>query len=73
MTVWMKHPLLPETQLIQVPDEALQGHLRMGWQVTDPPPPPEIETESADVEPGTGAVAVGEAASLDNENGNGKE
>lgn len=37
MSTWMKHPRLDA--LIEVPDGAVLGHRRSGWQVTDPPPP----------------------------------
>ena len=39
--VWMKHPQLPDDQLICQPAEAAAGHRTSGWQETDPPPPEE--------------------------------
>lgn len=39
--VWMKHPQLPDDQLICQPEEAAAGHRISGWQETDPPPPDE--------------------------------
>lgn len=35
-TVWMRHPELPEHQLIEVAEEAIPHHSRSGWQVVDP-------------------------------------
>lgn len=43
MTAWMNHPILPDNQLIEVPESAVQGHRQMGWKVTDPPPDPLAE------------------------------
>lgn len=40
MTKWMKHPKLPEDQLIEVHDDTVATHHRSGWEITDPPPPP---------------------------------
>lgn len=40
MTKWMKHPKLPEGQLIEVHDDTVATHHRSGWEITDPPPPP---------------------------------
>jgi hypothetical protein len=40
--VWMKHPQLPDDQLICQPEEAAAGHRTAGWQVTDPPPPDQV-------------------------------
>jgi hypothetical protein len=37
--IWMKHPQLPEDQLINQPVEARIGLQQSGWQVTDPPEP----------------------------------
>ena len=54
--VWMKHPQLPDDQLICQPAEATAGHRISGWQETDPPPPDEpIEGPwgEAEMEPGT--------------------
>lgn len=42
--IWMKHPQLPDTQLIYEPEEAAIGHQLSGWQITDPPAPPPDET-----------------------------
>lgn len=42
MTAWMNHPILPDNQLIEVPESAVQGHRQMGWKVTDPPPDAEV-------------------------------
>lgn len=39
--VWMKHPQLPDDQLICQPEDATAGHRTSGWQVTDPPLPDE--------------------------------
>jgi hypothetical protein len=39
--IWMKHPQLPDDQLICQPEEAAAGHRTSGWQETDPPPPDE--------------------------------
>lgn len=39
MSAWMRHPDLPETQLIQVDDLAVPHHQAAGWAVADPPPP----------------------------------
>jgi hypothetical protein len=37
--VWMKHPQLPDDQLICQPEEAAAGHRTSGWEITDPPEP----------------------------------
>jgi hypothetical protein len=49
MSKWMKHPKLPQDQLIQVLDEAVEGNRRAGWEVTEPPPsePTADELEAA--------------------------
>jgi hypothetical protein len=39
--VWMKHPQLPDDQLICQPADAAAGHRTSGWQETDAPPPDE--------------------------------
>lgn len=51
MSKWMKHPKLPEDQLIHVPDDAVEGNRRAGWEVTEAPPEPtaaDFETAAAD-------------------------
>lgn len=55
MTAWMNHPILPPDQLIQIPEDAVQGHRQMGWKVTDPPPDALAEAE-ASVAPDAGSV-----------------
>jgi hypothetical protein len=40
--VWMRHPQLPEDQLICQPEEATAGHRVAGWEATDPPPPDQV-------------------------------
>lgn len=58
----MKHPQLPEGQLIEVPDAAVDGHRRSGWEITDQPRPKptaaEIEPVESGPEPDTDAAAV---------------
>jgi len=54
MTVWMDHPTLPDA-LIQVPEQAVDGHMRSGWLVTDPPPLPELANEAGDADQDTEA------------------
>ncbi len=39
--VWMKHPQLPDDQLICQPAEAAAGHRTSGWQETAAPLPDE--------------------------------
>jgi hypothetical protein len=47
VSTWMKHPLLPEDQVIEVPDAAVNSHRRSGWETTERPesrlPNPQIE------------------------------
>ena len=64
----MKHLRLPEGQLILVPDDAVIGHRRAGWEITDPPEPdPPVsdlnaaaigDSPDSDSEPDTDAAAV---------------
>jgi hypothetical protein len=39
-TVWMRHPDLPQDQLIQVSESSAPHHQAAGWEITDPPTPP---------------------------------
>lgn len=50
MTVRMTHPLLPG-RVIEVPDDAVPGHARSGWERA-PDPEPEPEPEPTPTEPG---------------------
>ena len=52
----MKHPNLDE--LIEVPDDAVIGHRRSGWEVTDPPPP---ETTAGELEATAEAAVAGDS------------
>ena len=79
MSKWMKHPNLPESQLIEVDESTVSGHQRMGWQITDPPPPPpnagdlEAAAEAAAKKTDTDAPAVDERPKKSNTAKDGKE
>lgn len=46
----MSHPDLPG-QVITVPEEARNGHLRSGWVIdTTPPPPEDLAVEVTEIE-----------------------
>lgn len=50
--VWMKHPQLPDTQLIYEPEDAAIGHQMSGWLITAAPDPPPVETPPEGLERG---------------------
>lgn len=78
MSTWMKHPNLPGDQLIQVPDDAVPGHHRSGWEITDPPPPEptagDLESTAAqDSDLDTAVAAVEERPTETDNAADGKE
>lgn len=56
---WMTHPTLPNS-LIEVPDQAADGHRRSGWRETEPPLPARLDPaqDGDDLDPGTVARAA---------------
>lgn len=55
MTVRMTHPALPG-RVIEVPDDAVPGHARSGWEpAPDPEPEPDPEPGTPGEEPLPGA------------------
>jgi len=45
MAKTMRHPALPPDQTIEVPDEAVMGHQRMGWRPVEDEKPAEKTVE----------------------------
>jgi len=50
--VWMRHPDLPDDQLIRVDEVSVPHHRAAGWVVADAPEPPKPVSEET---PGAGA------------------
>jgi hypothetical protein len=59
MSAWMRHPDLPQDQLIEVAENAVPHHRAAGWVVTDAPtaPEPQPKTSKHDTAPAEDAGA----------------
>ncbi|MFK0173415.1 hypothetical protein ACIQU5_31995 [Streptomyces sp. NPDC090306] len=57
--VWMRHPGLPRTQLIHVPESAVPHHQSAGWEIAEAPPAKPKLPPQPSVEATTAAAADG--------------